>query len=151
MLKELQRLYRMQGIKVADKYIEVILGQMFSKVLIQNPGDSVLFAGSIVDKSTYREVNTKLLAKGKRPALGQIQINGVKNIPLLSDSFLAAASYQETAKVLVHSSISDKEDKLNGLKGNIILGHKIPAGTNASYALKGKFDIKNPYSLFSKH
>lgn len=148
LLKEVQRLYRMQGISVDDKYVEIIVRQMFSKVLIQSPGDSKFFAGAVVDIGDYRKENIRLMHKGKVPPIAQRQIHGVKNIPLLSDSFLAAASYQETAKVLVHSSISSQEDFLQGLKENIILGHKIPAGTATNYELKGKFDVKDPVTMF---
>lgn len=138
----------MQGISISDKYVEIIIRQMFSKVLIQTTGDSNLFAGSLVDMNTYREENARLLGKGKKPAFGTIVIKGAKHIPLLSDSFLAAASYQETAKVLVHASISGKVDPLDGLKENVILGHRIPAGTSANFEAKGKFDIKDPKKLF---
>ncbi|CAM9125278.1 DNA-directed RNA polymerase subunit beta' [Mycoplasma todarodis] len=148
LLKEIQRLYRMQGIAISDKYIEIIIRQMLSKILISDPGDSSFFAGSLVDVYDYQDENTKLLSEGKHPAFGEIIIKGAKQTPLLSSSFLAAASYQETAKVLVHSSISGRRDNLIGLKENIILGHRIPAGTGAAYEEKGKFDIRDPKSYF---
>ena len=150
LLKEIQRLYRMQGISIADKYIEIIIRQMFSKILIQTTGDSKFFAGSLVGFNEFTKENTKLLAKDKKPAFGNVVIKGAKQIPLLSDSFLAAASYQETAKVLVHSSLSGRVDDLSGLKENIILGRKIPAGTFSNYEINGKYDIKNPRSFFTK-
>lgn len=131
LLKEIQRLYRMQGISIADKYIEIIVRQMLSKILIKDPGDSSFFAGSLVDIRDYKMENKKLLAKDKQPAFGSLVIKGAKQIPLLSESFLAAASYQETAKVLVHASIAGQVDRLEGLKENIIVGHKIPSGTGA--------------------
>ncbi|MCP4336291.1 MAG: DNA-directed RNA polymerase subunit beta' [Mycoplasma sp.] len=148
LLKEIQRLYRMQGIAISDKYIEIIIRQMLSKVIIADPGDSQFFAGSLVDIADYQAENTKLIAEGKEPTFGNIIIKGAKQTPLLSSSFLAAASYQETAKILVHSSISGKKDKLEGLKENIILGHRIPAGTGVAYEEKGKFDIRDPKSYF---
>ncbi|UVD81921.1 DNA-directed RNA polymerase subunit beta' [Mycoplasma iguanae] len=148
LLKEIQRIYRMQGISISDKYIEIVIHQMLSKILISIPGDSDLFEGSIVDILEYQEINGKLLAQGKKPAFGSIVIKGAKQIPLLSDSFLAAASYQETSKILVHASISNQVDNLEGLKENIILGHKIPAGTNSNFEPKSKFDIKDPASFF---
>ena len=149
LLKEIQRLYRMQGISIADKYIEIIIRQMFSKVLIQTSGDTSFFAGSLIGINEFNHQNGKLLGKeGKKPSFGNIVIKGAKQIPLLSDSFLAAASYQETAKTLVHSALSGRVDNLLGLKENIILGRKIPAGTFSSFELKGKFDIKNPRRFF---
>ena len=150
LLKEIQRLYRMQGISISDKYIEIIVCQMLSKVVIQNPGDSKLFVGSMVDILEYKKENIKLLLKNKKPAYGKIEIIGVKQLPLLSNSFLAAASYQETAKVLVKSSIKGRIDKLKGFKENIIIGHKIPAGTNFAFDKKSKYDIRDPKTYFSK-
>ncbi|AAT27768.1 DNA-directed RNA polymerase subunit beta' [[Mycoplasma] mobile] len=148
LLKEIQRLYRMQGISISDKYIEIIIRQMLSKVDIVEPGDSNFFAGSIVDIFEYQEENGRLLSEGKKPAYGKVIIKGAKQSPLLSDSFLAAASFQETAKILVHSAISRKVDELSGLKENIILGHKIPSGTSSKYEVDSKYDIRDPKSFF---
>ncbi|WP_406617995.1 DNA-directed RNA polymerase subunit beta' [Mycoplasmopsis lipophila] len=148
LLKEIQRLYRLQGITISDKYIEIIIRQLLSKILITDPGDSKFFSGSLVDILTYQNESAKLLAQGKRPPYGEVKIKGAKQIPLLSSSFLAAASYQETPKILVNSSISGRTDYLEGLKENIILGHKIPAGTNTEFELKGKYDIRDPKSYF---
>ncbi len=147
-LKEIQRLYRMQGISISDKYIEIIIRQMLSKIIITDSGDSDFFIGGIEDILTYQKVNASLLAKGKKPAFGKITIKGAKQTPLLSDSFLAAASYQETAKILVHAAISHQEDNLEGLKENIILGHKIPAGTGSKFELNSKFDLPDSRSFF---
>ncbi|WP_033161035.1 DNA-directed RNA polymerase subunit beta' [[Mycoplasma] collis] len=151
LLKEIQRLYRMQGISISDKYIEIIIRQMLSKILIKDAGDSQFFVGTFVDIFEYQEANGKLLAQNKKPAFGEMIIKGAKQTPLLSDSFLAAASYQETSKILVHASISSQVDKLEGLKENIIVGHKIPAGTNSKYEPKSKYDIKDPAWYFKKH
>ncbi|QIW62636.1 DNA-directed RNA polymerase subunit beta' [Mycoplasmopsis gallinacea] len=148
LLKEIQRLYRLQGITISDKYIEIIIRQMLSKIMITDSGDSSFFTGSLVDMFVYQRENGRLLAQGKRPAFGEVKIRGAKQTPLLSDSFLSAASYQETAKVLVNSAISNRVDHLHGLKENIILGRKIPAGTNSNYELKGKYDIRDPRSYF---
>ncbi|MGY6172309.1 DNA-directed RNA polymerase subunit beta' [Candidatus Mycoplasma pogonae] len=150
LLKEIQRLYRMQGISISDKYIEIVIRQMLSKIVITDPGDSDLFEGSIVDVLEYKRVNGKLLSEGKKPCFGNVIIKGAKQIPLLSDSFLAAASYQETSKILVHASISNQVDNLEGLKENIIVGHIIPAGTSSNFEPKSKFDIKDPASYFEK-
>lgn len=148
LLKEVQRLYRLQGISISDKYIEIIIRQMLSKVMITDPGDSSFFTGSLIDTFVYQRENGRLIAQGKKPAYGEVKIRGAKQTPLLSESFLAAASYQETAKILVNSSISQRVDNLEGLKENIILGHKIPAGTNINYEAKGKYDIRDPRSYF---
>ncbi|BAP01000.1 DNA-directed RNA polymerase beta' chain [Mycoplasmopsis californica HAZ160_1] len=149
LLKEIQKLYRLQGISIADKYIEIIIRQMLSKVLITDPGDSRFFSGSLVDILAFQKESARLLAKGQKPPFGEVKIKGAKQTPLLSDSFLAAASYQETPKILVNASIASQTDNLEGLKENIILGHKIPAGTNSNFELKGKYDIRDPRSYFS--
>ncbi|NQZ66295.1 MAG: DNA-directed RNA polymerase subunit beta' [Mycoplasmatales bacterium] len=150
LLKEIQRLYRLQGISISDKYIEIIVRQMLSKVIIQDPGDSKFYAGAMIDLITYKNENSKILLRGKKPAYGMVEIIGVKQLPLLSKSFLAAASYQETAKVLVKASIRGKLDNLSGFKENIIVGHKIPAGTNFKFDNKSKYDIRDPRSYFVK-
>ncbi|WP_338822885.1 DNA-directed RNA polymerase subunit beta' [Mycoplasmopsis felifaucium] len=148
-LKEVQRLYRLQGITIADKYIEIIIRQMLSKILITDPGDSKFFNGSLVDIFTYQKESARLINEGKKPPFGDVIIKGAKQTPLLSDSFLSAASYQETPRILVNASISAQTDRLKGLKENIILGHKIPAGTNTNYEENGKYDIRDPRSYFS--
>lgn len=149
LLKEVQRLYRLQGITISDKYIEIIIRQMLSKIVITDPGDSNFFTGSLVDVFVYQRENGRLISEGKKPAFGEVKIKGAKQTPLLSDSFLAAASYQETAKILVNSSISNRVDNLEGLKENIILGYKIPAGTNSNFEPKSKYDIRDPRSYFT--
>ncbi|VEU55251.1 DNA-directed RNA polymerase subunit beta' [Metamycoplasma orale] len=150
LLKEIQRIYRIQGIAISDKYIEIIIRQMMSKILITIPGDSKFFAGAIVDIFDYQEENARLLTEGKTPAYGKVVIKGAKQVPLLSDSFLAAASYQETSKILVHAAISSRNDKLLGLKENIIIGKKIPAGTgHRIYEINSKYDIKPSIQYFT--
>ncbi|MBU4689705.1 DNA-directed RNA polymerase subunit beta' [Mycoplasma zalophidermidis] len=149
LLKEVQKLYRLQGISIADKYIEIIIRQMLSKVMITDTGDSKFFSGSLVDIFAFQKESARLLAEGKKPPFGEVKIKGAKQTPLLSDSFLAAASYQETPKILVNASIGSQTDKLEGLKENIILGHKIPAGTNSNFEAKEKYDIRDPRSYFS--
>lgn len=151
LLKEIQRIYRMQGIAISDKYIEIIIRQMLSKVIITDSGDSDLFIGSTEDIFTYQEEAKKLLAKSKKPPYGIVVIKGAKQTPLLSESFLAAASYQETSKILVHAAISNQLDKLEGLKENIILGHKIPAGTSSNYEKNSKYDLPNLKSFFTNN
>lgn len=148
-LKEIQKLYRMQGIAIADKYIEIIIRQFLMKVLIIDQGDSEFFVGTLIDINKYGRENAKLILEGKKPAFGEVIINGAKRIPLLSESFLAAASYQETPNVLVNAAIANRIDYLEGLKENVIVGHKIPAGTGApNYSHRGKFDLRNPSEYF---
>ncbi|MDC8919247.1 DNA-directed RNA polymerase subunit beta' [Metamycoplasma hyosynoviae] len=149
LLKEIQKIYRIQGIAISDKYIEIIIRQMMSKIVISNPGDSKFFAGAIVDIFDYQEENANLLAEGKKPAYGTVVIKGAKQVPLLSDSFLSAASYQETSKILVHAAISSRSDKLLGLKENIIIGKKIPAGTSLfPFEENSKYDIRPSINYF---
>ena len=114
---------------------------MLSKVVITDAGDSSFFVGAIEDIFTYQEEAKNLLVKGKKPPYGTVVIKGAKQIPLLSESFLAAASYQETSKILVHAAISSQIDNLEGLKENIILGHKIPVGTSSNYEKDSKYDL----------
>ena len=148
LLKEIQRIYRMQGIAISDKYIEIIIRQMLSKITITDSGDSDFFVGATEDIFTYQEEARKLLAKGKNPPYGTVVIKGAKQTPLLSESFLAAASYQETSKILVHAAISNQLDRLEGLKENIILGHKIPAGTASNYEKNSKYDLPDLKEIF---
>ncbi len=140
LIKEIQRLYRLQGIAIADKYMEVIIRQMLSKFQIVYPGDSNLYASQIISIDKLREVNEKLIAEGKQPAFGKQIILGVKPLPLHSESFLAAASYQRTADALVSASIIKKVDDLEGIKENIIVGNKMPVGTGNEVP-HGKYDI----------
>ncbi|ENY68819.1 DNA-directed RNA polymerase beta' chain [Metamycoplasma auris 15026] len=150
LLKEIQRIYRIQGIAISDKYIEIIIRQMMSKIIISEPGDSKFFAGAIVDIFDYQEENAILLSENKKPAYGNVIIKGAKQVPLLSDSFLAAASYQETSKILVNSAISSRTDHLSGLKENIIVGKKIPSGTALEdFEEHSKYDIKPSIKYFT--
>ncbi|TPR53519.1 DNA-directed RNA polymerase subunit beta' [Metamycoplasma neophronis] len=152
LLKEIQRIYRIQGIAISDKYIEIIIRQMMSKIVISEPGDSKFFAGAIVDIFDYQEENAHLLSKGLRPSYGKVVIKGAKQVPLLSDSFLAAASYQETSKILVHAAISSRSDTLSGLKENIIVGKKIPSGTALRpFEEHSKYDIRPSINYFSNN
>ena len=140
LIKEIQRLYRLQGIAIADKYMEVIIRQMLSKFQIIYPGDSNLYVSQIISIDKLRDINEKLIAEGKQPAFGKQIILGVKPLPLHSESFLAAASYQRTADALVSASIIKKIDDLEGIKENIIVGNKMPVGTGNEIQY-GKYDI----------
>lgn len=140
LIKEMQRLYRIQGISISDKYMEVIIRQMLSKIQIEDPGDSDLFASQIISTDRFRTTNENLIKEGKMPAYGKQIILGVKPLPLYSESFLAAASYQRTADALVSASIMKKVDNLDGIKENIIVGNKMPVGTGIDNPI-GKYDI----------
>ena len=126
---EVQKVYRSQGVDTNDKHIEVIGRQMLKKVRIEDPGDSDLFIGSLVDLYDLKDVNDKLEAEGKKPAKAKRILLGITKAALATDSFLSAASFQETTRVLTDAAIKGKEDTLSGLKENVIIGKLIPAGT----------------------
>ena len=128
-VQEVQKIYVSQGVKIHDKHIEVIAKQMFSRVKINSPGDSRFVPGQVVEKARFLEQNKILKAKKKRPALGSEILLGVSKIALTTDSFLSAASFQRITQVLVSAALQGKQDKLRGLKENVIIGKLIPAGT----------------------
>ncbi len=128
-VEEVQDIYASQGQNIHDKHIEVIVRQMFSKMRVTESGDSNLIVGDMVDKSRLRDVNDKLVAKGLRPADAEQLLMGITKISLNTDSFLAAASFQETTRVLIEAAVTGKTDFLKGLKENVIIGKLIPAGT----------------------
>jgi DNA-directed RNA polymerase subunit beta' len=129
MLKELQKIYVSQGAPINDKHFEVIVRQMFSRVRIKEPGDSDFIPGQIVEKAVFLEKNRELKEKKKKPARATQILLGISKVALTTDSFLSAASFQETTRVLIRAALSAKEDKLRGLKENVIIGKLIPAGT----------------------
>ena len=129
MLREVQRVYRLQGVDIADKHIEVIVRQMLKKVRIENNGDTDFLPGTLVDVLDYEEMNEKLIAEGKEPAEGKQVMLGITKAALATNSFLSAASFQETTKVLTEAAIKGKVDPLIGLKENVIIGKLIPVGT----------------------
>lgn len=128
-LEEVQNVYRSQGVETNDKHIEVIIRQMMRKVKIINPGDTDFLPGSLVNKYEVMEVNEKIIAENGKPAEYRPEILGITKASLATDSFLSAASFQETTKVLTEAALEGKEDKLLGLKENVIIGQLIPAGT----------------------
>ena len=128
-VKEVQRVYRLQGVDVNDKHIEVIVRQMLSKVKVEDPGDTDLLPGGYEDVLTFQECNEEAESKGLRPAIAKRVLLGITKASLATDSFLSAASFQETTRVLTEAAIKGKEDHLIGLKENVILGKLIPAGT----------------------
>ena len=128
-VKEVQRVYRMQGVDVNDKHIEVIVRQMLSKVKVEDPGDTDLLPGGYEDVLTFNKCNEEAIANGLRPAVAKRTLLGITKASLATESFLSAASFQETTRVLTEAAIKGKEDHLIGLKENVIIGKLIPAGT----------------------
>ena len=128
-ISEVQKVYRNQGIDINDKHIEVITKQMLKKVRITDPGDSDFYMASLIDLLEFEEKNKELVAEGKRPAVAKRVLLGITKSSLATDSFLSAASFQETTKVLTDAAIKGKIDTLMGLKENVIIGKLIPAGT----------------------
>ena len=129
MIQEVQRVYRLQGVDISDKHIEVIVRQMLKKVRIETNGDSEFLPGTLVDVLDYEDVNEELIAAGKEPAEGKQVMLGITKASLATNSFMSAASFQETTKVLTEAAIKGKIDPLVGLKENVIIGKLIPAGT----------------------
>ena len=129
MIQEVQRVYRLQGVEINDKHIEMIVRQMLKKIKIEESGDSDVLPGTSMDVLDYNDMNEALLAEGKEPAIGRQVMLGITKASLATDSFLSAASFQETTKVLTEAAINGKVDHLIGLKENVIIGKLIPAGT----------------------
>ena len=126
---EVQKVYRNQGVDINDKHIEVIGRQMLKRVRIEEPGDTKLFAGSLIDRNELEEINSQMREEGKREATGSRVLLGITKASLATESFLSAASFQETTRVLTEAAIKGKRDSLIGLKENVIIGKLIPAGT----------------------
>ena len=129
MLKETLYIYASQGIKLNSKHVEVIIRQMFSRVYVKDAGDTDLLPGEVVEKSRFNEENERMIEAKNAPATGDELFMGITKVALSTESFLSAASFQETAKVLINAAITGKLDKLEGLKENVIIGRLIPAGT----------------------
>ena len=129
MLREVQRVYRLQGVDINDKHIELIVRQMLQKIRVEENGDSDLLPGSMVDSLDFLELNEKLEEEGKELAVGAQVLLGITKASLATNSFLSAASFQETTKVLTEAAIKGKVDPLIGMKENVIIGKLIPAGT----------------------
>ncbi len=129
MLREVQNVYRSQNVHIDDKHIEIIISRMTRKVEVEDPGDTNLLPGQLIDKFKFRDTNEAIIAQGGRPATGRPTLQGITKAALQSDSFISAASFQETTKVLTQAALAGKIDGLEGLKENVILGHLVPAGT----------------------
>ena len=140
MLREVQRVYRLQGVEINDKHIEVIVRQMMKKIRIEDNGDTELLPGTMVDILDFEDINEEMIAQGKEPAEGKQVMLGITKASLATNSFLSAASFQETTKVLTEAAIKGKVDPLIGLKENVIIGKLIPAGTGMKRYRNVKLD-----------
>ncbi len=129
LLKEVQKVYRMQGVEIGDKHVEVMVRQMLRKVRVSNAGDTDVLPGSLLEIHQFRDANKNVLQEGRQPAVGRPVILGITKASLETDSFLSAASFQETTRVLTDAAIKGKRDELLGLKENVIIGKLVPAGT----------------------
>ncbi len=130
-INEVLRIYAAQGQDVADKHLEIIVRQMFSRVQIDDPGDGSFVTGDIVSKAAVVDANRELAAAGKALVQYTQLLLGITKVSIWSDSWLSAASFQDTTRVLINAAISGRADRLNGLKENVIIGRKIPVGTGA--------------------
>ena len=128
LLKEVQSVYRLQGVEIADKHIEVIIRQMLRKVQIEDAGDTSMLPGELIDIFRFEEENEKVVENDGQPAIAKRKLLGITKAALATDSFLSAASFQETTRVLTEAAIKGKIDPLMGLKENVIIGKQIPAG-----------------------
>ena len=150
MIQEVQRVYRLQGVEINDKHIEVIVRQMLKKVKIEEGGDTTFLPGTSVDVLDFNEINEQLVAEGKQPAEGKQIMLGITKASLATNSFLSAASFQETTKVLTEAAINGKVDPLIGLKENVLIGKLIPAGTGMKRYRSVKIDAVKPVGFFEK-
>ncbi|MBE7199875.1 MAG: DNA-directed RNA polymerase subunit beta', partial [Parafilimonas terrae] len=131
LVSEIQEVYRLQGVSINDKHIEVIVRQMLQKVEVTDGGDSDILSGDQIDRTELTEYNDKLLAEGKKPIQGVPVLLGITKASLQTKSFISAASFQETTRVLTEAAVNGKVDTLDGLKENVIVGSLIPAGTGS--------------------
>ena len=129
LVEEVQKVYRDQGVSIHDKHIELIVRQMTRRIGVQEPGDTDFLPGERVDAKVFRDTNRRMVEEGKRPAEGRPEIMGITKASLATESWLSAASFQETTRVLTEAAIDGRGDNLIGLKENIIIGKLIPAGT----------------------
>jgi len=144
-VREVQNVYRSQDVTIDDKHIEIIVGQMMRKVRIEDPGDTDFLPGSVADKYRFRKANMAVIEENGRPARATPLLLGITKASLQSDSFISAASFQETTKVLTEAALAGRIDRLVGLKENVILGHLIPAGTG--FGFYAKAHLKRSLSL----
>ena len=132
LLREVQKVYNLQGVDINDKHIEVMVRQMLRKVKVEDPGDTELLPGSFIDIFEFEDENERVIMEGGVPAVARPMLLGITKASLATDSFLSAASFQETTRVLTDAAIKGRRDPLLGLKENVIIGKLIPAGTGMS-------------------
>lgn len=142
LLREVQKVYRMQGVEISDKHIEVMVRQMLRKVRVVDAGDTDVLPGTLLDVHQFTDVNAQAIREGKRPATARPVLLGITKASLETDSFLSAASFQETTRVLTDAAIKGKRDELLGLKENVIIGKLVPAGTGMARYRKVKPAVK---------
>ena len=147
-LLEIQKVYGSQGVDISDKHVEIIARRMISKIKIVNSGDSLFLPGTMVNINEFTEINKGLILQGKRPATGRPVLLGITKASLETDSFLSAASFQETTRILTDAAIHGRVDHLNGLKENVIIGKLIPAGTGAREYKKSEYTLE--HNLFDE-
>jgi DNA-directed RNA polymerase subunit beta' len=145
LLNEIQEVYRLQGVKINDKHIGVIVRQMLQKVKITDPGDTALLEGENVDRTEFRDLNQKTMTEGEKPARSEPLLLGITKASLTTESFISAASFQETTRVLTDAAVRGARDDLKGLKENIIIGHLIPAGTGIHRYQDVEFMVEQAY------
>ncbi len=145
-LKEIQKIYCSQGVGISDKHIEVMARKMLSKIKIIDSGDTNLLIGDLILTQEFTEINKQIILESKKPATGRPVILGITKASLETDSFLSAASFQETTRILTDAALKGKIDKLQGLKENVIIGKLIPAGTGAKKYLNVEFDLEKEFS-----
>jgi len=133
LVNEVQEVYRLQGVTINDKHIEIIVRQMLRRVRIEEVGDTEFVVGELVDRFLFQEENDEIIAQGKQPATAKPVLLGITKASLSTESFISAASFQETTRVLTEAAISGKTDDLRGLKENVIVGRLIPAGTGLKH------------------
>jgi DNA-directed RNA polymerase subunit beta' len=132
LVDEIQEVYKLQGVKINDKHIEVIVRQMLKRVKVKEVGDTHFLVDDQVEKFVFEEENARIMKEGGKPAVGEPLFLGITKASLITDSFISAASFQETTKVLTQAAVAGKVDNLKGLKENVIMGRLIPAGTGLS-------------------
>jgi DNA-directed RNA polymerase subunit beta' len=147
LVDEVQEVYRLQGVKINDKHIETIVRQMLRRVRIKDPGDTDYLVGEQVDKWLFLEANEKVLAQGGRPAQEEPLLLGITKASLSTESFISAASFQETTKVLTEAAIWGKTDRLHGLKENVIMGRLVPAGTGMARYKNIGIQVETPEGM----
>jgi DNA-directed RNA polymerase subunit beta' len=144
LVDQIQEVYRLQGVKINDKHIEVIVRQMLRRVRVKEVGDTDFLVGEAVEKHVFEEVNAKVMAEGGRPAIGEPMLLGITKAALSTESFISAASFQETTKVLTDAAVQGKVDRLKGLKENVIMGRLIPAGTGRREYKNLRLEVERP-------